>query len=209
MLPDFNQKVVCRAQYQENPAWVSLNELPINRQYVRLNPGHTNNTMFLNPVFSVVNYTLHAVSGRVRISRSGREIKLFHDKVFTAFRHLEFRKRETAEPTVFWVRFILPEETNFARNLRKDERYLPFLSGQPGLREKYWGLHAPSHEYLGLYEWSSRRRAERYSHSLALRFILRYADPDSVQQGILADKTLRGLISEEDFIVFNPFHKGA
>lgn len=149
----------------------------------------------LNPVTSFIAHSVNYLSGNVSIDTEPVEINYFPDKQFTSFRHIKINKPCGNSAAVFWVRFTLPPEITFEKNVKVSSRALPFFAGLPGFREKYWCVHRQSNEYLGFYQWCSKENAENYSKSYAVKFMTSRAIKDSVKFNIIEstflDKSLR------------------
>lgn len=149
----------------------------------------------LNPIYSYFSYFYHLLLGKVAIDRNKIEVIAFKDKVFESFRHIRLKKNESANPSVFWVRFTLPPTISFEKNKRVSSLALPFFCGLPGFREKYWCVNKESNEYLGFYEWNDHKRAEAYSKSFAVKFMTSRAISGSITFDIYQDKRLREIIT--------------
>jgi hypothetical protein len=151
----------------------------------------------LNPVSSFVSYSLNYLSGKVTVDTEPVEINYFPDKTFTSFRHIKINKPCSSSPAVFWVRFTLPDEITFKKNVKVSARALPFFAGLPGFREKYWCVHRKSNEYLGFYQWASKADAENYLKSFAVRFMTSRAVKNSVKFGIIESTILDKALSQD------------
>ncbi len=69
---------------------------------------------------------------------------------------------------------------------------IPLYIGLPGFRSKRWLVEPQSGDFMGIYEWSTRRDAENYGRSYAARFMTKRSAPGSVSFEVIERDSERG-----------------
>ena len=106
---------------------------------------------------------------------------------FKVFRHVVIRpanKNISNPQAVFRIRFQ-PKNMTVKQNKRFSWMPMLILMGFHGFRSKYWMVNEETGICQGVYEWDTLQDAERYSKSIALRFITKRSVKGSVHYEIV------------------------
>lgn len=104
------------------------------------------------------------------------------------FRHVRIRTLNSERPEgVFFVRFI-PSHLTINQNIRFSLLPMVIFMGFHGFREKYWCVNDETGLCQGVYAWQTVKDAEAYSKSIAMRFMTRRSDPQSVSARVFDQK---------------------
>jgi hypothetical protein len=116
----------------------------------------------------------------------GDVIKMKDGNNFTIFRRLQV-KGNNENPdnlTVFQVRFKFRNLSNKA-NKSLSIIPAPFLIGMEDFREKFWAINENNNDFLGIYQWSSHKAAERYPETFIFKLMTKRAVPGSISYSIV------------------------
>jgi hypothetical protein len=142
----------------------------------------------MNPLISCIVFHRDLLSGKIRFTkeRIGQEI-LLDGKHYRIFRQV-FRKYkgELKPGGLFRVQFKV---STMSPSINKIFSWIPipFFVGFPGFRSKIWMLDESTGYTAGIYEWQTIEDAENYSNSVAVRFMTRRSEIDSVKIELLAN----------------------
>lgn len=136
----------------------------------------------MKPWISFIKANLLLILGRLRFNQAGvGDVVDVNGQKFIVFRQME-RKSWRAEPNpevLFKVRFHLAR-MNPGINRIFSIFTIPFFCGLQGFRSKLWLMDESSGDFMGIYEWSSRKDAENYAQSFAMRFMAGRSVPGTV-----------------------------
>lgn len=100
-----------------------------------------------------------------------------HD--FKIFRYAELKKQKEVPKAWFVVRFSLKR-----MDVKKNRLFsiLPMLVliHFKGFYSKYWLMDEKTNTCMGVYRWQTKEDAERYAHSIAMKFMTMRSIPGSV-----------------------------
>ena len=141
-----------------------------------------------NPLIGFFRTIMLLLTGRVIFDKAsvGKVFTMEDGREFKVFRHVVIRSKSNAgDPqAVFRIRFLLKNMT-----VEQNERFskIPMLvfMGFHGFRSKYWMVHEETGLCQGVYEWDTVQDAEKYSRSIALRFITSRSVQGSVSYEIV------------------------
>lgn len=107
--------------------------------------------------------------------------KAYHvNKNFKIFRYAELKKQEKKAEAWFIVRFSL-KRMNVKKNRYFSLLPMLILFRFKGFCSKYWLMDETTNTCMGVYRWQTRADAERYAHSIAMKFMSMRSVPGSVQ----------------------------
>ncbi|MBU0973137.1 MAG: YdhR family protein [Proteobacteria bacterium] len=135
--------------------------------------------MILRSVFSLIamraSIANDLLEETVVLSQSGREYKVFRRSFFNGFPGTSH-----SPAAVYEVEFT------FKRNMSQTATLvtLPFFAAFPGLMEKLWMEGPEPGVFAGMYFFKSRIDAQRYSASMAQKFISAMAVPGTYHKSI-------------------------
>lgn len=140
-----------------------------------------------NAVILVIRAFLLWISGRVRFEYDLSSITI-EDKGerFRAFRKMVVdapKKPITLPAVIFKVRFCFKNLSPKA-NRKLSLIPIPLIVAQPGIRSKTWLLGESSGDFMGYYEFDTKKSAEAYWNSLPLKMMRRRAAPGSLTSEI-------------------------
>jgi len=133
---------------------------------------------------SALRFLGYLLTGRVHLPRApiGERVvnKDGRECVVVKYGFVDALASQPAVPgATFLVRFHLAHMSKAA-----NERFLnlpiPFFMGLPGFRSKYWLYDEETGDFQGRYQWDTVADAERYTNSLAVRFMTWRSVPGSV-----------------------------
>lgn len=131
-------------------------------------------------------FLFNIFSGQVRFPKEHVRADLIMEdgKRFTVFRRLQIKRknRSIEEYAVFKVRFKF-KSFDLKVNKALSMIPVPFLVGLEGFREKYWTFNENDNYFQGIYQWESRKIAEKY--------------PDSFIFGLMTKRAAAGTMSYE------------
>lgn len=143
--------------------------------------------MKTNPIIGFLRTIMLFLTGKVNFIKSsvGKEITMDDGMKFKVFRHVIIGSDKNLSNTraVFRIRFI-PKNMTVEENMRFSKIPMLIFMGFHGFRSKYWMVNEETGTCLGVYEWDTLQDAERYSKSIALRFITRRSVEGSVSYEI-------------------------
>jgi hypothetical protein len=141
-----------------------------------------------NPIAGFLRTAMLFFTGKIGFVETsiGQEFTMEDGEKFEVFRHVIIRSsnKEINKPqAVFTIRFQLKNMT-----IEKNKKFsrIPMLvfMGFHGFRSKLWMLNEETEVFQGVYEWDTLQDAERYSKSIALRFMTRRSVEGSVSYEI-------------------------
>jgi len=140
-----------------------------------------------NPVFGFLNTIKLRLAGRIRFDAGavGKKIETPDGKAFTVFRRVEVRSGDAADPEAYFLIRFKPVDMGPEENIEFSKKPMTVFMGFTGFRSKYWAVDYESGICQGMYEWRRIEDAERYSKSIAMRFMTRRSDPSSVSWRII------------------------
>ncbi|MFX0113543.1 MAG: YdhR family protein [Candidatus Hodarchaeota archaeon] len=113
-------------------------------------------------------------NGEVVVASNGKEYVIFRGVT------VDPGKKQPEKPgAILRIQFDF-KGGSAKKNKRLSKIAIPFITGLPGFRSKYWMIHEPSGGFQGIYEWDSVQHAERYKNSFALKLMKMRAVRDSV-----------------------------
>ncbi len=101
-------------------------------------------------------------------------------KQYKIFRNVEIQKNKKEPEGWFIVRFTL-ENMSVQKNRLFSRIPMLVLFLFKGFRSKYWLMDEETNTCMGVYRWQTRRDAERYSSSIAMKFMTKRSKEGSVQ----------------------------
>jgi hypothetical protein len=146
--------------------------------------------MNTNPVWGFVRAIFLFLCLRVNFPRNdvGRMITMEDGQTFRVFRHVSISTSSPERPQgVFIVRFK-PNHVTVNQNIRFSRLPMLVLMGFHGFREKYWCVNEETGLCQGVYAWQTIKDAEAYSKSIAMRFMIRRSDPQSISARVFDQK---------------------
>ena len=155
--------------------------------------------MNTNPVFGFVRTVLLFITLSVNFVRKdvGRTITMEDGQSFRIFRHVRIRSANPKPPAgVFVVRFK-PDHMTIDQNIWFSLLPMMVFMGFHGFREKYWCVNDESGLCQGVYAWQTVEDAENYSKSIAMRFMTKRSDPQSVCSRVMDQRAETYWLFEE------------
>ena len=148
--------------------------------------------METNPLIGFLRTIMLFLTGRIKFNNAsvGEVFTMEDGMKFKVFRHAIIRSanKNMSDPqAVFMVRFQ-PKNMTVEQNIRFSRIPMLIFMGFRGFRSKYWTVNEETGLCQGVYEWDTLQDAERYSKSIALRFITRRSVEGSVSYEIV-DRT--------------------
>ena len=148
--------------------------------------------MKTNPLIGFLRTAMLFITGNIKFDNAsiGEIFTMDDGERFKVFRHVIIRpaNKNIGDPqAVFMIRF-LPENMTVEQNKRFSRIPMLIFMGFHGFRSKYWMVNEETGLCQGVYEWDTLQDAERYSKSIALRFITKRSVKGSVKYEIV-DKT--------------------
>ena len=146
--------------------------------------------MNTNPILGFLKTLLLFANNRVIFLKKdkNKQIGMEDGMKFRVFRHVKIRGRQLIEPeAVFIVRFR-PQNMTVKENIRFSLLPMMIFMGFRGFREKYWCVNDETGLCQGVYAWQTIEDAENYSKSIAMRFMSRRSDPESVNFRVINQK---------------------
>lgn len=142
--------------------------------------------MSTNPVLGFFHTCGLFITGKVHFYKRdiGRSFLMRDHKAFTVFRHVKICSLKPDAEAVFVIRFK-PADMSLEQNKRFSLLPMMIFMGFGGFREKYWMCNAESGYCQGIYAWQTAKDAERYSKSVAVTFMTKRSEQDSIQFQIL------------------------
>jgi hypothetical protein len=148
--------------------------------------------MKTNPVIGFLRTVILYLTGRIKFITDsiGKEFTMEDGVRFKVFRHVVIcpaNKNHNNPQAVFRIRF---QPKNMTVEENKRFSWIPMLifMGFHGFRSKHWLVNEETGICQGEYEWDSLQDAERYSKSIALRFMTKRSVEGSVHYQIV-DRT--------------------
>jgi hypothetical protein len=148
--------------------------------------------MNTNPVIGFLRTIILCLTGNIEFIKSSidKEFTMEDGIRFKVFRHVIIRSDNSNRnhpQAVFRIRF---QPKGMTAQQNKNFSKLPMLifMGFQGFRSKYWMVNEETGVCQGVYEWDTLQDAERYSESIALRFMTKRSVEGSVSYEII-DKT--------------------
>jgi len=130
--------------------------------------------MKTNPIIGFLRTLMLFLMGKIKFIKAdiGKEITTEEGMKFKVFRHVIIHsEKNVGNPqAVFRLRFQ-PKNMTVEENKRFSKLPMLVFMGFRGFRSKYWMVNKETGICLGVYEWDTFEDAERYSESIALRFI--------------------------------------
>ena len=115
---------------------------------------------------------------------------------FTVFRRLivDGKGNNPENLAVFKVKFKFK---NFSIGLNKRLSVIPapFLMGMKGFREKDWTINENTNQFQGIYQWSTRERAEQYPGTFIFKQMTKRAVKGTVSYEIIPNTDISEYIS--------------
>jgi hypothetical protein len=143
--------------------------------------------MKTNPMLGFLRTLLLFLTFRVRYPRErvDQTITMEDGQTFRVFRHVRIRAARSPKPEgVFVVRFR-PANMTVNQNIRFSLLPMMIFIGFHGFREKYWCVDDETGLCQGVYAWQTVEDAENYSKSIAMRFMTKRSDPESVSAKVI------------------------
>lgn len=145
--------------------------------------------IYTNPVYGFVRTLVLFITGRIRLLKKdiGKKIKMQDGKVFTIFRHVEIKRflNKTKHPEALFLIRFKPVDMSVEENIRFSRLPMMVFMGFKGFRSKYWCVDEKTGLCQGIYEWDTRKDAENYSKSIAVRFMNNRSEKGSVKFEII------------------------
>ncbi len=136
---------------------------------------------------------LNVFSGRVHFPEKhiGQNLTMEDGKKFLVFRRLKISdKTDIAnDKAVFKVRFQFKNLKPWI-NKRLSMIPAPFLIGMKGFREKYWTFNENSDFFQGIYQWESKKFAERYPNSFIFKLMTKSSAKGTLSYEIIPNTDL-------------------
>lgn len=146
--------------------------------------------MNTNPLLGLLKTLLLFVSRHVAFIRRDKDKQVIMEDgmKFRVFRHVKIRAPQLGKPkAVFIVRFR-PTNMTVGQNIRFSLIPMMIFMGFRGFREKYWCVNDETGLCQGVYAWQTVEDAENYSKSIAMRFMAKRSDPESVGFKIISQE---------------------
>lgn len=115
----------------------------------------------------------------------GRKIIMNDGAVFTIFRRVEISADEKKSPEAYFLVRFKPVDMTPEQNIRFSKKPMMVFMGFTGFRSKYWAVDFQTGLCQGLYEWEKIEDAEKYSKSIAMKFMAKRSDPKTVMFRII------------------------
>ncbi len=123
---------------------------------------------------------------------NSKKLKMNDGAVFQIFKHMVIGNKKCGvkeKGAIFVVRFKLS-----GMSIEKNERFswlpIPFFTGLPGFRAKFWMSDKTTGYNQGIYQWKTQQDAINYSKSFAVRFMTARSIPGSVSFNIIPDENI-------------------
>jgi len=155
-------------------------------------------TLRLNPLTSLVRFTIHLITGKVRFPRNrlGKQISV-ESNDYEIVKEIDVMRPGAGEPeAVFTVKFHLANMSPAANKIFLNLP-IPFFAGLPGFRHKLWLYEENTGDFRGYYEWDTVEDAENYAGSFAVKFMKRRSVPGSVSYKIIDRRTMANAIHQD------------
>ena len=107
-----------------------------------------------------------------------KSIEMDDGETFTIFRHVIVKGR--SEPEAYFLVRFKPKSMSIKANIKFSLLPMMIFMGFKGFRSKYWTVDYKSGLCQGLYEWQTVKDAENYSKSIAMKFMIRRSELDSI-----------------------------
>ena len=144
--------------------------------------------MKTNPLIGFLRTVGLFVTGNIKFNNASiGEIFTMEDGMkFIVFRHVAIcsAKNIVTPQAVFRIRFQ-PKNMTIEQNKRFSRIPMLIFMGFHGFRSKYWMVNEETGVCQGVYEWDTLQDAERYSKSIALRFMTKRSVNGSVNYEIV------------------------
>ena len=116
---------------------------------------------------------------------------------YVVFRRLRIidKNHITIDPAVFKVRFQF-KNLNSSVNKYLSVIPAPFLIGMKGFREKYWMFNESTGFFQGIYQWESRKFAEKYPNSFIYKLMTKRSAKGTLSYEIIANTDLSKYIEK-------------
>jgi hypothetical protein len=155
-----------------------------------------------NPIRGFLCTLFLFITGRVRFDRSavGKTLQTPDGKTFRVFRRVEILHRNRVRPEACFIVRFRPMRMSVTQNERFSKLPMIVFMGFKGFRSKYWCNDPKTGLCQGVYEWQTKQDAQRYSESIAMRFMARRSDPSTVSFNILDN-------SQRNVTLLGPWNK--
>lgn len=142
-----------------------------------------------HPVYGLIKTLVLFVTGRVQFFREdvGAKLVMGDGKVFSVFRRVRikhFFNHDKRPEAIFIIRFK-PADMSVEENKRFSRLPMMVFMGFKGFRSKYWCVEEATGLCQGIYEWDTMKDARNYSKSIAVKFMTKRSEKDSIQFNIL------------------------
>ncbi len=110
----------------------------------------------------------------------GKTIKMEDGNSFQIFRRVEVKSCYKKSPEAYFLVRFRPLDMTPEENIKFSKKPMMIFMGFTGFRSKYWAVNDKTGLCQGLYEWQRAEDAEKYSKSIAMRFMSKRSDPKSI-----------------------------
>jgi hypothetical protein len=144
-------------------------------------------------------FVLNVLKGKIHFPEEyiGENLKMEDGQQFKVFRRLKVTtgKNNTGDSTVFKVRFKFK---NLDIGINKSLSLIPapFLMGMEGFQEKFWTCHAKTGYFQGIYQWKSKKFAEKYPESFIFKLMTKRAAEGTLSYEIIPHTDLSEYIEQ-------------
>ena len=144
-------------------------------------------------------FTYNVFSGCVHFPEKyiGQNLTMEDGEKYVVFRRLRIidKNHITIDPAVFKVRFQF-KNLNSSINKYLSMIPSPFLIGMKGFREKYWMFNESTGFFQGIYQWESRKFAEKYPNSFIYKLMTKRSAKGTLSYEIISNTDLSKYIEK-------------
>ena len=145
--------------------------------------------MNTNPIIGFIKTIYLFILGRVKYfpQDAGKEFVMEDGQKFTVFRHIKIKPSMNQKPmpeAIFKIRFK-PKNMGIQQNIKFSRLPMMIFMGFTGFRSKYWMVNYETGLCQGIYEWQTYEDALNYSKSVAVRFMTKRSEEESVNYKII------------------------